>query len=381
VEASLDRSAWLSLLATASPAVAKRTNSAVMKCVKLVVEDDCVTIFATDTELSIRVKGHPVGPSRPGECLLNFDKFKEILSSLPEELVKISVVGESIKLVCGKTKYSLPTLKVEEYPDVQFAIPDDSSIALPAGELTKFIRRAAFGAGESVSSDGRPARYVTTHLCLELTKAALFAAGTDTKILSVAEFPLAHKEPPAKILLPLRSAQAIVKALSDPTEGLKLAFGKHSLLISTERLSIHTLLVAGRFPPYFDILKASEKSATVKATANPSTLLAAFRQASSVADVDACRVAATWASTLVLSVRDSQVGEADVEASLDSYDGQPVEMLIDPTYPVKFLSVLASEKALRPVTIHLVSEQKPMVFDAGDNWKVLIMPIYFGEEA
>ena len=79
MKAICNRGALLDALNLTGNVVAARTPKPVLQCLKLSVENNALTVAATDLEVAIRYRDEQVQIEQPGETLVPADKLRDIV--------------------------------------------------------------------------------------------------------------------------------------------------------------------------------------------------------------------------------------------------------------------------------------------------------------
>ncbi|MFM9379183.1 DNA polymerase III subunit beta, partial [Gordonia sp. VNK21] len=86
----------------------------------------CVVLTAGDTGLQVAGFDYEVSASEalsaevlePGKVLVSGRLLADITRALPAKPVDVSIDGSRVAIACGSSKFSLPTMPVEDYPDL-----------------------------------------------------------------------------------------------------------------------------------------------------------------------------------------------------------------------------------------------------------------------
>jgi DNA polymerase-3 subunit beta len=170
-------------------------------------------------------------------------------------------------------------------------------------------------------------------------------------------------------IVPTKAMALLERNLHDDDETIKVALKPNDVLFRTERATIYSRLVEGRFPPYKEILP---KKANARIPLAVGPFLTAVRQAAIMTDDESKRVNFHFAAKkLTLAAHGAAAGRSKVELPLE-YDGAPIEIAFDPSYLVDMLKVLAPED---PLSLELNDGSKPALFKSGGDYQYLVMPL------
>src|SRR6201991_3986248 len=88
--------------------------------------DDGLTISGFDYEVSAEAQVAAEIAS-PGSVLVSGRLLSDITRALPAKPVDVSVEGTRASLTCGNSRFSLPTMAVEDYPTLP-TLPDETGV-------------------------------------------------------------------------------------------------------------------------------------------------------------------------------------------------------------------------------------------------------------
>ena len=139
---------------------------------------DRLTVSGFDYETSARVElDATIGD--PGRVLVSGRLLADITKALPAKPVDVVVDGARATISCGNSRFSLPTMPVEDYPQLP-AMPQVAGI-VPGDVLAQAVQQVAVAAGRD---DTLP---MLTGIRLEIDGPRLTLAATDRFRLAVRE--------------------------------------------------------------------------------------------------------------------------------------------------------------------------------------------------
>ena len=139
---------------------------------------DRLTVSGFDYETSARVElDATIGD--PGRVLVSGRLLADITRALPAKPVDVVVDGARATISCGNSRFSLPTMPVEDYPQLP-AMPQVAGI-VPGDVLAQAVQQVAVAAGRD---DTLP---MLTGIRLEIDGPRLTLAATDRFRLAVRE--------------------------------------------------------------------------------------------------------------------------------------------------------------------------------------------------
>jgi DNA polymerase III sliding clamp (beta) subunit (PCNA family) len=179
-------------------------------------------------------------------------------------------------------------------------------------------------------------------------------------------------------LVPARAMTLLERVLTHDGEVVRAYLGTNDVRFLTERATIYTTLVQGRFPPYRDILEKTEKAAKIKIPLPLEEFLAAVRQIRVMTDEESRRVDISFRpGVAILEGRGPATGSGHVELALPDFAGPAIHVAFDPDFLVEYLNIARNEVAepkaegsrpaadaspSSPLTLELIAADKPALF-------------------
>ncbi|CRK60715.1 DNA polymerase III beta subunit [Alloactinosynnema sp. L-07] len=328
-----------------------------------------LTVSGFDYEVSATV-GIPATVADGGRTLVSGRLLADITKSLPAQPVEISVDGSRVAITCGNAKFSLPTMPVEDYPQLP-AMPQHAGEL--AGEVFgQAVSQVAVAAGKD---DTLP---MLTGVRVEIAGDKLTLVATDRFRLAMREFewkPSGDVDD-AAVLVPARTLAEAAKALgsSGRTVELALSPGDGLLGLSGSGRRATTRLLDAEFPRYRQLLPSEQTSAAVIAVA---PLVEAIKRVSLVAERGTQVRLEFTDGGLRLSAGGDDEGSAEEELPVD-FTGDPVTIAFNPGYLQDGLAALHADRA----ELSFTTPNRPaLIKPVGENGEVtpgylyLLMPV------
>jgi DNA polymerase-3 subunit beta len=332
-------------------------------------EGDGLVVSGFDYEVSATVNV-PATIQATGRTLVSGRLLADITKALPAHPVEIAVDGSRVTINCGSARFSLPTMPVEDYPQLP-AMPRH------AGQLTgelfsQAVAQVAIAAGKD---DTLP---MLTGVRMEIADNKLTLVATDRFRLAMREFewePNTAGEETA-VLVPARTLAEAAKTLgsSGSTVELSLASGDGLLGLSGSGRRTTTRLLDADFPKYRQLLP-SEQGATAIIDVNP--LAEAVKRVSLVAERGTQVRLEFSDSGLRMSAGGEDEGSAEEEMAVE-FTGDPVTIAFNPGYLLDGLGALHSDRA----ELSFTTANRPALIKPVDNegavvpgYLYLLMPV------
>lgn len=306
-----------------------------------------------------------------GRAVVSGRLLAEIARSLPPATVEVHSEGSRLVLSCGSSRFTLPTMAVEDYPQLPALPPVAGHV--PAAIFAQAVTQVVVAAGRD---DTLP---VLTGVRMEFDGDKLTLAATDRYRLAVRQISWRPEggELPAAALVPGRTLAEAARALASTPQDVTVALGAgasgESMIgfAGTTRRTT-TRLLDGEYPRYRSLIPAGHQAlAEVPTTA----LVEAVKRVSLVAARTSPVRLSFQPGELLLEAGTGE--EAQAYERLDvTFTGDSLTIAFNPTFLLDGLAVLET-----PITRFAFTEPKrPAVItgDSGDGdsgFSYLLMPV------
>ncbi len=315
-----------------------------------------LTVKATDLDHSI-IEKVPSQVDTYGVVAVPAGTLCDILRKAPDDAAfEFSLLdkGEKLQVVAGRSKFELPTLSPDDFPQINL-LENTCHFSLKTADFSKLITRTKF----SVSLVGN--RHILNGIYLHKEDDMLKAASTDGHRLSVSAIPLEAKESIQGVIISRKTVLEIKKLL-DVTEGeVVVTFTANQVQFELGDVVFISKLVDGNFPDYKRVIPSMDvNSFTVKR----SDFIEMVDRVAVISD-DKGRAIKLDANRNSLScyVANSRVGSGKDEVDI-SYDGDAWVAGFNSSYLLDVAQTLEGEQlriyvkeALSPILI--VDESEP----------------------
>jgi DNA polymerase III subunit beta len=306
-----------------------------------------------------------------GAILVPGRLLAEITRSLAPQPIDLATDGSRVVLSCGSSRFTLPTLPLDEYP----TLPSMPQVAGTVGSdaFAVAVAAVAIAAGRD---DALP---VLTGIRVEIDGEQVTLAATDRYRLAVRTLRWAPVDPAmqATALVPARTLADAAKSLTAGAEmTLSLSSngpGEGLIGLSGAQRSTTSRLLDGEFPKYRSLLP---DAASATASVDSSALTDAVRRVALVASRTSPIRLSFSADGVALEA--GGVDEAEAQESLPAdFEGEPLTIAFNATYLLDGLGSLDSDEAQLAFT----GPTKPAVLtgksgsDGGTDHRYLLMPV------
>jgi len=370
VKIRVERDTLADAVAWAARTLPARPSLPVLAGLVLTADSQGLTLSSFDYEVSARVMIN-ADVEIPGTTLVSGRLLADIARSLPGAPVTLVSEGTRIVITCGRSSFTLPTLPVEDYPQLP-AMPSSSG-EINAAVFAEAVAQVAIAAGKD---DTLP---TLTGIRMEIEGQSITLAATDRYRLAVRNFTWTPTSSSisTNALIPARTLAETAKALANG-QGVTLALaaaGEGLIGFEGSGRRTTTRLLDGEFPKYRTLLPSES---TGVATIEVAALTDAVKRVALVAERNTPVRLSFEGSEVILRAgagEDAQANEA-VESLLD---GDDIEIAFNPTYLLDGLAALDAPFARMSFT----QSTRPAVLTGAadptselrDDYRYLLMPV------
>jgi DNA polymerase-3 subunit beta len=376
VKFRIDRDSFADAVSWTARSLPNRPSVPVLAGLLIETSSDGLTLSGFDYETSARAT-LAADIADDGRALVSGRLLAEIVKSLPNKPVDVSLDGTKVQVICGSARFSLQTMPVEEYP----RLPDmpTSSGTVKADDFATAVAQASAAAGRDEMLP------LLTGVRIELEGSTVSLMATDRFRASLRDltwFPeradmSAHALVPARVLGETARALAnsgnVMIAVSSGDSGDGLIGFEGQIGAGSRRTT--TRLLEGDFPRVRQLFQAQPETVAYVAT---SELVEAVKRVALVAERNT-PLRLTFADGSVLleagSGDEAQASEA-IEATIS---GPDIAIGFNPTYLLEGLAVVGEPYVQLTFTQHTKPAALSGVKDVGAEpdgaFRYLIMPV------
>ncbi len=241
---SIQREVLLKPLQQVVGVIEKRHTMPVLANVLTRVEEGKLTLGGSDLEVEM-LATVAVEDAVDGGATLPARKFFELVRALPDGAqIKVSMKDDKAVMQAGRSRYTLATLPIDEFPLVE-TIEIIDRISLPQATLKRLIDVTSFAMAL------QDVRFYLNGLLLDLGEESLRCVATDGHRLALAEQRLdASVSTARQIIIPRKGVTELAGLLEAEDGEVELEFGRNHVRITRDGVVFTSKLIDGRFPDY-----------------------------------------------------------------------------------------------------------------------------------
>lgn len=332
----LERNPLARLLGAVTKVVEARNTIPILSTVRLVAEDGTLTATATDLDIEISSKCPAEGDFA---ACIDAKLLTGIVAKLSGDEVTIDATDNGAVLKCGRSRFTLQTLPITDYP----------SFSADGFATTINVDLAAFFSPVQFAISTEETRYYLNGIYLHVDGGTLTAVATDGHRLARNTGP--DSDDFEGVIVPRKAVGLL------PKGELGAAIGKTKIRFTQGDTVITSKLIDGTFPDYKRILPTgNDKIVTFDADAMS-------KSASRVSLVSSERGRAVKlaiaADTVTLTVNNPEKGSA-AEDVVAAYSAEPIEIGFNAAYLTELLGIFPAGD----VSLALADSGSPALFTA-----------------
>src|SRR5690606_5080810 len=170
---TIQREALLKPLQLVAGVVERRQTLPVLSNVLLVVQDQQLSLTATDLEVELVGRVALEDASEPGEITVPARQLRDICKSLSADgLICVRLDEQKVVIKSGRSRLSRATLPANDFPAVEEG-PGSLNFSVNQGKLRRVIERSGFAMAQ------QDVRYYLYGMLLEVSNGMLRSVATD----------------------------------------------------------------------------------------------------------------------------------------------------------------------------------------------------------
>lgn len=349
--------------------LSQRPPSPVLAGILLTTNQGMVRLEGFDYEISSHIQ-IPADISEEGSILVSGRLLADITRSLPQSTVTIETEGSKITVTCGRSRFHLATMPVDEYPELP-KLPEVSG-TVDGQAFAEAVSQVIVAASKD---DTLP---VLTGIKVEIENDLITFLATDRYRLAMRElhWKPAQPEISTSLLIKAKTLNEVAKTLASAGE-LKIAIGENGEMVGFESANRRTtsLLINGDYPK---IRSLFPENTPIHATVRTNELIEAVRRVSVVAERNTPIRMAFTDGQLTLDAGTGEDAQAE-EAIETQLSGEDITVAFNPTYLGEGLGSFNTDY----VRFSFTSAPKPAMMtgqasaedDDQDQYRYLVMPV------
>jgi DNA polymerase-3 subunit beta len=358
------RDAILRPLQTVAGIVERRHTLPILANVLIRKQGDRVTFLATDIEIQISTSASLGAGSEDAAITVNARKLIDILKSLPDTEVSISLASRKLTLSAGKSRFALQTLGPEEFPTVAPSDAVAASLSMPQKQLRHLFAMVHFAMAQ------QDIRYYLNGLLFVVDGNQVRVVATDGHRLAYCASTSDRELGRLDVIIPRKTVNELQRLLSDSDEPVDIDIAQNQIRFRFGEVELLSKLVEGKFPDYQRVIPTGYRKSI---ELQRDTWAGALSRASILTSEKFKGVRFTLTpGSLKIQTSNAEQEEAVEDLDVD-YSGEPLDIGFNVTYLLDVLGNLKTE--LVRAEFGDANSSALISVPGDDGFKYVVMPM------
>jgi DNA polymerase-3 subunit beta len=358
------RDAILRPLQTVAGIVERRHTLPILANVLVRKQGEQVSFLATDIEIQVRTAASLGAGREDAAITVNARKLIDILRSLPDTEVGISLASRKLTIAAGKSRFALQTLGPEEFPTVAPSDAITASLSMPQKQLRHLFAMVHFAMAQ------QDIRYYLNGLLFVVDGTNVRVVATDGHRLAYCASKVERELGRQDVIIPRKTVTELQRLLADSDEPVDIDIAANQIRFRFGEVELLSKLVEGKFPDYQRVIPQGYRKEIVL---ERETFAGALQRASILTSEKFKGVRFTLVpGSLKVQTTNAEQEEAVEELDVD-YGGDPLDIGFNVTY---LLDVLGNLKTESVKTEFGDANSSALISVPGDDdFKYVVMPM------
>lgn len=230
-----------------SKAISTRTTNPILEGIKLVAQEDVLTLSATDTELSIEKK-IKADVKVEGETVVPGKFFTEFMKKLSNEKIELELEQKNqLKIKYMDSESYIQCFVTNEYPSFN-VIDSNDKFTITNLNLKNLINKSIFSVAVD---DSRP---ILKGTLFEIDSKNVKAVALDGYRLAMVTEPVEYSSVNGGVIIPARSLAEIAKLLDDSDNLVTVYIDSKYIMVDLGDTKVISRILEGEFLNYKQII-------------------------------------------------------------------------------------------------------------------------------
>lgn len=361
-----DKDILLKPLQTVTGIVERRHTLPILSNVLIERKNDEISFIATDLEIQITTSTRDSNTVTEGHSVtVAAKKLQDILRALPDKTeVTLETKENRLQGKAGKSRFSLQTLPVEDFPKFPENTESQAKITVKQKELKHLLFLVQYAMAQ------QDIRYYLNGLLLLMEENHLKAVATDGHRLAFALLALETPQEKREVILPRKVVLELAKQLNDSDEPITVEILQNQIRFTFSNVILISKIVDGKFPDYNRVIPVDHQK---QIDINRLLLLQTLQRASILSN-EKFRGVRLILTTGNLRIVCNNAEQEEAEEELEvQYDGEALDIGFNVTYLLDVLNNLTSETVR--CSFGDANSSALITIPGNEDFKYVVMPM------
>ncbi|MGB9766365.1 MAG: DNA polymerase III subunit beta [Sulfurihydrogenibium sp.] len=298
-----------------------------------------------------------------GAVCVNAKKLTDISKVLPSTEVSLSLEKSNLKIVSGKTKYSIPTVDPNDFPTFE-SFPSDLAVSISGSTLLNGITKTVYAASKDES------RFALNGVCFSFVDSHIDFVATDGHRLALYKGEITGKGVEGKHIVPQKALSEVKKLVSE-YEDVEIAISGSSIFFKGGDWMLSARLLEGIFPDYTQVIPTTFN---IQVEVSKNEIIDSVKRVVVAEESDAKPIKLTLKENkLIVSTPTSEDTFAEDEIDID-YEGEEFEIGFNGKYIIEAIDEIEDSRVLMKF-INKDSQTVIVPKDENEPYLAVVMPM------
>lgn len=360
---SCDQQTLSRALNIVSKGVTLRTTIPILKGILLSVDNDVLTMSASDLDLTVEKKIN-VFNSQSGEIVVPAKMFTDIIKKLPNSNIDFEVNEGKISIKCMTSSFEIVTMESEEFPKIS-VLEEGETLNINSNDLKNMIKSTVFAASLDDSKGA------ITGVLFNIENGILNMVSLDGFRMAISRKKINSED--KDIIIPAKLLSEVGKIISESEqsdEDVRIILNDKRVIFKLADITVIIRLLDGNFIKYRDILP---KECKINIKINKNEFLDSIERASLFAKIGKNNLVKMDISDNLLNITsNSEEGNVEEKLSIEK-TGEDLVIGFNSKYIIDALKAIDDEE----ITMSFNTGVSPCLIKpvSGEEYEYLILPV------
>ena len=346
----------LKAVTAVSKAIPAKTALPILEDFLFELDDDGLTITASDSELTLRTRIETSSTIEPGRITVPAQHIIELLKALPDQPIEIRTISDSaFECKWSSGQSILPFRPADDYPEITGLGEDTIAITLPAAILVEGISSTIYATADD---EIRPAM---NGIFFDIDTESTTLVASDAHKLICYTAKDVKSEQKTSFILHKKPANILKNLISKDEGDVEIVFDSKNARFRCGYTEVICRLIVGKYPKYRDVIPQNNSNVL---SIDRVQFLNTVKRVSVCANRASNHVKLEMAPGLLrVSAQDLGFSLSAQEEIICSYDGQPLTIGFKST----FLSEILANFGCEEIVMKFLDYKRAALIMPGEN--------------